>query len=131
MWRGYENFEEQAIKLIDEKIGQFKDILENATYENRYDESYDLVYYGTEELLTDLFSRSTAETFSKNVSGVGIISLGEPINYAQKSEDYKDHIKKCITTYKFTEKKYKIVGKRKYLLKARGKGHAFRFYEFQ
>jgi len=88
----------KAIKLIEEKIKQFQILLENATYENRYNADYDSSYYGTEALLTDLFSKDEAENFRKNVnSGVGVITLGGPINYARELQDYKKHINKCIT----------------------------------
>lgn len=86
----------KAIKLIDEKIKQFKKILENATYENRYGNAYHLAYYGTEDLLTDLFSKDEAKNFHKNVSSIGIFSLGGPIDYAQELRDYKKYINKCI-----------------------------------
>ena len=87
----------KTIKLINEKITQFQKILENATYENRFDKAYYSAYHGTESLLTDLFSKDEATNFRKNVSsGAGIFLLGGAIDFAKELQDYKKHINKCI-----------------------------------
>lgn len=49
--------------LIDEKISQFQKVLAEATYDNRYNEAYNLAYYGTETLLTEISSKEEAMNF--------------------------------------------------------------------
>lgn len=87
----------KAIKLIDEKIAQFEQILGNATYENRFGKDYNSAYYGTVSLLTDLFSKDEAQKFEENVStNVEIITLGGVINRENELLDYKKHINRCV-----------------------------------
>ena len=89
----------KALKLIDEKISQFQKVLANATYNNRYGEDYKLAYYGTETLLTELFSKEEAMNFRSSVSSmVGFI--GGEIDYAEELQDYKEHINRCIVQLK-------------------------------
>jgi len=90
----------QAIELIDEKISQFQKVLAEATSNNRYrTETYELAYYGTEDLLKELFSDDEATNFRQRVSGIGFFIRGEE-HPAQKLQDYKDHIHKCISQLK-------------------------------
>ena len=89
----------KALELIDEKILQFQKVIAEATYENRYNEVYELAYYGTETLLTELFSKEEAMNFRSSVrSMVGFI--GGEINYAKELQDYKDHVNRCIAQLK-------------------------------
>ncbi|MGC8691158.1 MAG: hypothetical protein ACP5SP_06950 [Caldisericum sp.] len=88
----------KAIKLIDEKTTQFKNLLENATYENRFAEAYYLAYNGSKDLLASLFSEDDAKKFEENVNtGAGIFFVGEDIDFAKELQDYKKRINKCIT----------------------------------
>jgi len=89
----------KAIELINEKIQQLEDIAENATYENRYDDNYHLIYEGTEMLLTELFSEEEAMKFRMGVTGPVIAFVGRE-DYAEKVQDYKEHIGKCIAHLK-------------------------------
>lgn len=82
----------KALELIDEKISQFQKILSEATYDNLYDANYERAYYGTETLLTELFSKEEAMNFRSNVSSSGI-----PIGGLQ---DYIKHISSCIAQLK-------------------------------
>ncbi len=96
----------KAIELIDEKIVQFEDVSNKATYENRYNEVYDLVYHGTETLLTELFSHEEAMIFRKNVSSILFSGfIGGKIDYAYEIKDYKDHINRCIAQLKVYKEK--------------------------
>ncbi len=88
----------KAIELIDEKIKQFEDVAKNATYENRYNGNYQLVYEGAKMLLTELFSEEEAEKFRMRVTGP-LAAFGRE-NYAEKVRDYKEHIGKCIAHLK-------------------------------
>jgi hypothetical protein len=90
---------DKAIELIDEKISRFQKVLVDATYANRYNEAYGLAYYGTETLLTELFSKEEAMNFRKSVSSLFTV-IGEDVDYAEKLQDYKDHINKCIIQLK-------------------------------
>ena len=85
----------KALELIAEKILAFQHILPKATYENRYDKTYKLAYYGTETLLTELFSKEEAMEFRRNVTSMAV-SVGGRIDYAKKLKDYTDHIDSCI-----------------------------------
>ena len=87
----------KAIKLIDEKISQFQSVLVSATYETRYDEKYNLAYYGTRTLLTELFSEEEAKNFKQNVTSHKFVIGGAPIDYDRELHDYKEHIRKCIS----------------------------------
>ena len=89
----------KALKLIDDKISQFQKVLANATYNNRYGEDYTLAYYGTETLLTELFSKEEAMNFRSSVSSM-VAFIGGEINYAQELQDYKEHINRCIAQLK-------------------------------
>jgi len=89
----------KALELINEKLAQFQKILDEATYENRYNEAYELAYYGTETLLTELFSKEEAMNFRNRVS-LGFAVIGGTIDYAKKLQDYKDHISSCIAQLK-------------------------------
>lgn len=88
----------RAIELIGEKIKEFEDIAKNATYENRYDENYNLIYEGTEMLLTELFSEEEAMKFRMGVTGAAA-AFGR-VNYAEQVQDYKKHVGKCIAHLK-------------------------------
>ncbi|MCR4422579.1 MAG: hypothetical protein NUV32_08935 [Exilispira sp.] len=89
----------KAIELINEKIEQFENVAKKATYENRYNEDYELAYHGTETLLTELFSQEEAMNFRRNVT-VGIAVAGGEIDLAEEVRDYKDHIGKCVAQLK-------------------------------
>jgi len=90
---------DKAIELIDNKISQFYAVLSKATYENRYDEEYKLAFYGTKTLLTELFSKEEAKTFSNTVCR-GFFFGGGKIDYAEELKDYKNHINSCISQLK-------------------------------
>lgn len=89
----------KALELIDNKIEQFQNILsQSISYNDRYNEAYQLAYYGTETLLTELFSNEEAMNFRTNVSSVGFVSvIGGEINYSKEIQDYKEHINRCIS----------------------------------
>jgi len=89
----------KAIELIDEKIKQFEDVAKNATYENRYDESYNFVYEGSEMLLTELFSEEEAMKFRMGVTGAAG-AFGGSEDYAEQVRDYKHLISICIAQLK-------------------------------
>lgn len=89
----------KALELIDEKISQFENVLDNATYNNRYGEDYNLAYYGTENLLTELFSKEEAMNFRSSVSS-RFAFIGGKIDYAKELKDYKSHVNKCIVQLK-------------------------------
>ena len=94
------NSKKKALELINAKISQFQKVLAEANYDNRYNEAYDLAYYGTESLLTELFSKEEAANFRRSVtSGVVFFNRGE-IDYDEKLRDYKEHINSCITQLK-------------------------------
>jgi hypothetical protein len=78
----------EALKLIDTKITQFKEILENATIKNRYDKNYKLVYYGTEQLIKELFSEQEIKNFRGAVTTL--------IGNKDVLKDYQEHINDCI-----------------------------------
>ena len=89
----------KALELIDEKILQFQKVLAEATYSNRYGEAYELAYYGTETLLTELFSKEEAMNFRSSVNS-GVAIIGGEIDYAKELQDYKEHINSCIAQLK-------------------------------
>lgn len=90
----------KAIELIDEKIEQFENIAKKASYENRYNEDYELAYHGTEMLLTELFSQEEAMKFRRNVTAAGIVVVSGETDLAEEVRDYKDHIGKCVAQLK-------------------------------
>ena len=91
----------KALKLINKKILQFQKVLDEATYDNRYNEAYKFAYYGTENLLTELFSKEEAMNFRSSVNDVSsAVSFGGGINYAEELQDYKEHINSCIAQLK-------------------------------
>lgn len=95
----------KAIELINEKIVQFEHVAENATYQNRFDEAYDLAYYGTEQLIKELFPQELA-SFRNNVSTHGPITfIGGPANPSEDLKDYKKHLLGCITQLKVYRQK--------------------------
>lgn len=98
------NSKNHALNLIDSKILQFQKILNDATYENRYNEEYHLAYYGTENLLKELFSEEEAKNFRNNVT-IHFVFFGDEIDYAQELQDYKNHIERCISQLKVYREK--------------------------
>jgi predicted nucleotide-binding protein len=85
----------QALALIEEKIIQFKRVLENAKYENRYDMDYKKAYHGTETLLKELFSEEEAKNFRRNVTSMFAV-VGGRIDYERELKHYREHINNCI-----------------------------------
>lgn len=83
----------KALELIDIKISRFQTLLDHASYNNLYDEEYNLAYYGTETLLKELFSEEEAREFRKNVSSFIIVNTSRET----RLQDFKDHIVKCIS----------------------------------
>ena len=96
----------KAIKLINKKISQFQKVLDNATYNNIYGNDYELVYYGTEALLTELFSTEEAMNFRSNVNSM-IAFIGEGIDSAKELQDYKEHINRCMAQLKVYRERIK------------------------
>jgi hypothetical protein len=90
---------DRALTLINQKIEQFGKVLNAATYENRYDEAYKLAYYGTETLLTELFSADEAMKFRRSVTTAFAV-VGGRIDYEKELNDYKKHIHSCISQLK-------------------------------
>jgi len=89
----------KAIELIDEKIKQFEDVAKNATYENRYNGNYQLVYEGAKMLLTELFSEEEAMKFRMGVTGAAGAFVGRE-DYSEQVRDYKKHVGKCTAHLK-------------------------------
>lgn len=96
----------KALELIDEKIKQFQHILDTATYDTRYNTEYDEVYYGTENLVTELFSEKEAKKFNWNVSSLVFVATTH-INYEEELRKYKEHINKCISQLKVYKERIK------------------------
>ena len=96
---------EKALELVKKKIDEFEKICESATYENRYKEEYNRVYYGTKTLIGQLFSDKEVKEFSDAVN-VGFAMVGGgTIDYQKKVNDYKVHIKKCISQLQVLEER--------------------------
>ena len=90
----------KALELIDEKISQFQKVLDEATYDNRHNKDYKLAYYGTETLLTELFSKEEIMNFRSNVSpGISSFNRGKT-DYAKELQEYQKHINSCIAQLK-------------------------------
>ncbi|MCK4395918.1 hypothetical protein KAW96_04900 [candidate division WOR-3 bacterium] len=90
---------DRVIILIDKKISQFEQILSESTFNNRFDENYDLAYYGTEALLTDLFNKEEAKKFRRNVSSP-IFIIGGEADYSEELKDFREHLEHCIAQLK-------------------------------
>jgi len=89
----------EALELINVKISQFEKVLRESSYDNRYGEDYELAYYGTETLLTELFSKEEAMNFRSNVGSL-IGFFGGETDYAKELQDYKEHVNRCIAQLK-------------------------------
>lgn len=89
----------KALELVDQKILQFEEVLANATYENRYDNAYEAVYYGSEALLADLYSKDEAMEFRRNVTSIVAVAGGKE-DHAKELQDYRNHIGRCIAQLK-------------------------------
>ena len=97
----------QALELIDKMISQFRKVLDNATYDNLYGKDYKLAYYGTENLLTELFSeKEVKKNFRCRVGSMVVPSGGK--DYDEELHDYKDHVNKCITQLELYREKIQI-----------------------
>ena len=90
----------KALELIDQKITQFNDVLKKATYENRYDEAYELAFEGTETLLTKLFSPEKAKEFRLVTSSFFAGGLSQ----VRELRGYKEHLRLCIAHLKIYKK---------------------------
>src|SRR6266699_5119569 len=88
----------KAIELINKKIVQLESIKEPRNRDNPYDEIYDQVYYGTEELIAQLFSKEKIKEFRSNLPIPSAIS--GPRNYAAEIRSYQNHIETCIALLK-------------------------------
>ena len=101
----------KALQLIDDKIAQFQQLLDSATYENRYEDPYDSTYFGTEALLKELFSEEEVKEFRRQVYVTGFINEdgyknnvlarggfvnGDTPDPAYELRDYRIHINRCI-----------------------------------
>jgi Uncharacterized conserved protein len=89
----------KALGLIDEKIKQFQRILDTATYDTRYNTEYHEAYYGTEDLVAELFSKEERNKFRLCVSTVGLVASTH-IDYEEELKDYKTHINNCVSQLK-------------------------------
>ena len=81
----------KALKLINQKISQFNDILNKANYENRYDEAYQLAFNATVTLIAQVSAQKAKEfklVTSSNFAG-GCSPLRELAGY-------KEHLRACI-----------------------------------
>ncbi|MGQ9706044.1 MAG: hypothetical protein ACUVWP_03445 [bacterium] len=90
----------RALELIDKKISQFEEVLKEATFFNRYNEAYKLAYYGTETLLSEIFSETEKMNFRGTVSKSFVIVPRGGFSDEELLEDYKDHINMCISQLK-------------------------------
>jgi uncharacterized Zn finger protein (UPF0148 family) len=90
----------KAIELINKKIKQFENILKEATYENRYNEDYDLAYSGTEMLITELFSEKEMKMFKVNIEEPFDEVDYDYVEPEEVVEIYKEKIGICITQLK-------------------------------
>jgi predicted nucleotide-binding protein len=84
----------RAIQLINQKIEALEAIKVAATYETRFDQTYQRVYYGAEHLITELFSDDEAKQFRRNVTGIAF--AGGVEDPRRELEDYRDHLARCI-----------------------------------
>ncbi|MDD4005422.1 MAG: hypothetical protein PHW69_09530, partial [Elusimicrobiaceae bacterium] len=57
-----------AIKLINRRISEFKDIAGKTAYHNRHTEKFLILTQQTEKLLERLFSSTEAKTFAKAIT---------------------------------------------------------------
>ena len=87
----------KALKLIDEKIENFSRILNRANISNMYDQEYEEIYYGTESVISNLYSKEKSMDFRRNVRSNVIVS-GRSESF--KLQDYKKHIESCISQLK-------------------------------
>ena len=62
-----------------------------------YDQEYEEIYYGTESVISDLYSKEESMDFRRNVSSNTIVS-GRSESF--KLQDYKKHIESCISQLK-------------------------------
>lgn len=93
----------KALRILDEKIKQFKKILNETSVDDIFTDEYGVVYNETEIFLTNLFSKEDVNEYLKNTTYVG-----HPINDdpSIKLERHKNNIKRCITQLEKIKKKY-------------------------
>ena len=87
----------KALELIDKKIDQFSGVLNRANNSNMYDKEYKEVYYGTESVISNLYSKEESMEFRRNVGSIVIVSGRSDF---QELQDYKKHIESCISHLK-------------------------------
>lgn len=87
----------RAIELIDKKITQLESIREPGNPDNLYNDIYSQIYYGTEELLAQLFSKEKIDEFRSNLPIPSAWSGGR--NYAAEIRSYKNHIVHSHATF--------------------------------
>ena len=92
----------KALELIDKKIDQLNSILDSANYSNIYDQEYNEIYFDTESLLCELFSKEESMEFRRNVSPY-VIVVGR--SESQELQVYKKHLGSCISQLKVYKSK--------------------------
>jgi hypothetical protein len=85
---------EKALQLFDEQIAQAEEKRRSATYENRYDDLYDLAVDGGENLISSLLGENEAKKYRGNVNG---IALGGSGNHILDMQHYDSQMGRCIT----------------------------------
>ncbi|MCK5494672.1 MAG: hypothetical protein KAJ14_16300 [Candidatus Omnitrophica bacterium] len=100
---------DEILNIIDKKISLFQKISSEATYENKYGEEYDLAYYGTKNLIHELYSEKESQRFANNTQ-TAIAFFGDETDYYQELKDYKDHINRCISQLKVYRERVETFG---------------------
>jgi hypothetical protein len=85
---------EQALQLFDEQIAKAEEKRRSATYENRYDDLYNLVVDGGESLISSHLGEDEAKKYRRNVHG---IPSGDTGNRVLDMQIYDSHVGRCIT----------------------------------
>ena len=95
-----------AIKLINEKIVKFQEIL-NVPYSKTYDDTYHYVYQGTIMLLKDIFPKGNEDW--RFVHEVGATRKENYLDDRENTLRYQDHIKSCIAELKMAKDRLKYL----------------------
>lgn len=103
--------QKEALKLIDDKLLQFQKVLDKTTYDNRYNEAYQIAYHGTQNLLTELFSSTEASKFRGNTISGSVRTIAETSAQRQiQLQHYKRHVSNCITHLKIYRERIQKFG---------------------
>lgn len=84
----------KAIGLIDDKLDQFNYLLEQFNSGKQDRQEYENIYYETECLVEELFSKDKKKDFSNNVAPGRILLTA---SQSEKDTLYKNHLLSCIS----------------------------------